>query len=125
MKRAMTITLYANAIIASLAGIFVYVLRAVPDPVVAQSAALARGLGAWELGFAIACLVIARNFRGEPRWLLVTIPLFAIGLTDSVYELIVTPGAPIIPVVLRTVFLGLYGVGYLSLSARQRVLSTA
>ncbi len=125
MERLMKVTLYANASIAGLIGIFSYGLQLLPaDPFAAQSAPLARNVGAWEVSFALACLVIARNLPRDPRWLLVTIPFFLVLLAQSTYELLATPGAPPQPVVVRTVFLTLYVIGYLRLTNRRRALAT-
>ncbi len=127
MERFIKIVLYVNALIALFVGIFVYAVGLVPaDPAVASSPALARTIAGWELGWAVlATFVVARMFTRDPRWLLIPIAFLAFLTPQAVYELFVTPGAPVPPAILRSLFLAIYAIGFVVLSRRASRTPTA
>lgn len=119
MERFIKVVLYVNVAILTVVSILGYGLGLLPvDPAIAQSAVLARTYAGLNLGVAMAFLLAARMFTRDPRWLLVPIVAFPFHLAQSVYELIVTPGASVPPVILSPIFLTIYVFGFVVLSRR-------
>ncbi len=119
MARFIKVVLYVNVVIITVVSILGYGLGLLPvDPAIAQSAVLARTYAGTNLGVGLAFLLVARMFTRDPRWLLVPIVAFPFHLAQSAYELVATPGAPVPPVVLSSIFLTIYIAGFLVLSRR-------
>lgn len=112
--RILTIGLYAQSVVAVLAGLgYLSAAHGFADtePISGRKA----GVFLW--AFAITLFIVARQLRSDRRWLLIPIFVTALNLCDTLFELVGRGDRNFIPpMVIEPTFLVLYAVGYWLLS---------
>jgi hypothetical protein len=112
--RILTIGLYAQSVVAVLAGLgYLSAAHGFADtePISGRKA----GVFLW--AFAITLFIVARQLKSDRRWLLIPIFVTALNLCDTLFELVGRGDRNFIPpMVIEPTFLVLYAVGYWLLS---------